>query len=123
MIIPPISPDVLSEAVTDIIEKGREEAPREVVGFICPDSTLFWLTNEADEDYTYSISGAQLSEAIGGVNGAHELGFNLLDIILFHTHPMGVNPSSEDLESRRQEPFDQVAHLVVSVRDETAAFY
>ncbi|MGH9339839.1 MAG: hypothetical protein ACRD1R_09690 [Acidobacteriota bacterium] len=95
-------PAVLGECIPQIVEAGVEAMPREIGGFICPDGTIFWLTNEAEEEQQWLVSADQLHHAFNGGNGLRELGFDYTDILVWHTHPSGfIGPSRQDLESRR----------------------
>lgn len=119
-----LSTDLLTEALSGIIEAGVESLPYEAVGLLCPDGTVIYLTNELDETGGYYVSGSQLEAAFCQPDGVFDLGFDLSEIIIWHTHPSGfVGPSKGDLKSRRQPILEDIAHLVIALPKGETAYY
>lgn len=120
-----ISPDVLVEDVIPrIVEHGVGCLPHEACGFVCPDGTIFFLTNETDEENAYKISGDQLGAAFYQADGAMDLGFDLEDVTFWHTHPSGsLEASPEDLQSRRQDIFVDIPHIIVGLPGGEVTYY
>lgn len=119
-----ISPDTLADCLSMIVEQGMTDHPREAVGLICPDGTVFFLTNEADKLQEYLVSSDQLAAAFYAEDGVEDLGFDLEDVIVWHTHPSGfIGPSRGDLESRRQPVLEQIKHLVISLPNGETTYY
>lgn len=111
-----LSPDILEGVVPKLVKAGLDSLPREACGLICPDGTVFYLTNEAESEQAYLVSREQLGTAFYGVDGVVDLGFGIEDVVIWHTHPSGfVGPSKGDLESRRQPILEKMAHLVVAL--------
>lgn len=117
-----LDPMILADAIDQIVEVGVEASPLEACGLICPDGTVFFLTNECDDESSYRISGAQLEAAFLQPDGVCSLGYGVEDVVLWHTHPSGyVGPSEADIESRRQLP--EMMHMVVALPDGGAVYY
>lgn len=115
---------MLDDLMPYILEHAIREIPRESVGFICPDGTLFFLTNEAKDEGMFQVSSGQLEAWLYGEGGVLEAGFDPYDLTFWHTHPSGfIGPSREDLRERRQEPWVNMAHLVIALPSGTPTYY
>lgn len=120
-----LSADILAEALSEIVRAGMEAFPREACGLLTPDGQICFLTNEAEGESSYLVSGPQLEVAIQALFEIEDPGIELLeDLVIWHTHPSGfVGPSKGDLESRRQPILNEIAHLVVALPNGETAYY
>lgn len=116
--------DLLSEVLPEIVRHGVECLPYEACGMVCPDGTVFFLTNEADEIGAYFVSGEQLASAFMDEDGVHDLGYTLEDVVMWHTHPSDYpGPSKNDIISRRQPLLKDIEHMVVALPSGQVAYY
>ena len=120
-----LSADILAEAVPRMVEAGMEALPYEACGLLMTDGQICFLTNEAESEGQYMVSGAQLEKAISALFGVESPDIDLLeDLVIWHTHPSGfVGPSKGDLESRRQPILNDLAHLVVALPNGETVYY
>lgn len=117
----------LMEAKSEIVRRGNKASPREIGGLICPDGTLFFLPNEATQDNEFRVSSAQFTEAVYGQEGVESLGFNLPEVVVWHTHPSGLlGPSRTDIREKKkleQKLEFTMWHLVFSLPGGLHTYY
>lgn len=119
-----LEPWILAEAVESIVKAGIEAAPLEACGLICPDGTIYFLTNESEKQQEYYVSNSQLAAAIYNPDGVESLGYEFGDVVLWHTHPSDTpSPSPGDIESRKRDQLKDITHLVVAIPSGQATYF